>query len=106
MISEISDFDFQSKVLHAKSDKLTIVIFWLEYCGPCKSLKNIMEYVADDYAEKVDIYKLNVDTEILAAARYKKYYPSLLYFKAGKNIHTDVGLLSRAEVEKKIKEFI
>lgn len=81
-IITLSDDSFENDVL--KSDLPVLVDFWAEWCGPCKMIAPILDDVADEYAGKVTIAKLNVDQNNASPAKYGvRGIPTLLLFKNG-----------------------
>ena len=97
----LSDDSFENDVL--KSDTPVLVDFWAEWCGPCKMFAPILDDVAEEYAGKVTVAKLNVDQNNTTPAKYGvRGIPTLLMFKAGELVATKVGALSKTQ----LKEFI
>ncbi|MCL1143716.1 thioredoxin TrxA [Shewanella gaetbuli] len=97
----LSDDSFENDVL--KSDIPVLVDFWAEWCGPCKMIAPILDDVAQEYAGKVTVAKLNVDQNNISPAKYGvRGIPTLLMFKAGELVATKVGALSKTQ----LKEFI
>ncbi|MCE9680482.1 thioredoxin TrxA [Shewanella sp. AS1] len=100
-IITLTDDSFENDVL--KSDTPVLVDFWAEWCGPCKMIAPILDDVADEYAGKVTIAKLNVDQNNATPAKYGvRGIPTLLLFKNGELADTKVGALSKTQ----LKEFI
>ncbi|RUO63888.1 thioredoxin [Pseudidiomarina planktonica] len=96
-IVQLSDDTFDTDVLNA--DKPVLVDFWAEWCGPCKMIAPILDDVANDYAGKVTIGKLNVDHNNQTPPKYGiRGIPTLLLFKNGEVAGTKVGALSRAQL--------
>ena len=59
MAKEFNDSNFQTDVL--ASDKLTVVDFWAEWCGPCRAIGPVIEELSKEYDGKVNVGKVNVD---------------------------------------------
>jgi thioredoxin 1 len=99
---EFTDANFESKAL--KSNKLTVVDFWAEWCGPCRRVGPVVEQLAKEYEGKVNIGKLNVDHCPNTCAKYGiTSIPTLLFIKNGKVVERLVGAYPKKEMEKKIK---
>ncbi|MEL4419535.1 thioredoxin, partial [Shewanella algae] len=82
MALELTDANFQSTVLD--SDKLTVVDFWAEWCGPCKMIAPILNEVADEFDGRVVIGKLNIDQNAGTPPKFGiRGIPTLLLFKEG-----------------------
>ena len=97
----LSDDSFENDVL--KADLPVLVDFWAEWCGPCKMIAPILDDVAEGYAGRVTIAKLNVDQNNVSPAKYGvRGIPTLLLFKNGELAATKVGALSKTQ----LKEFI
>lgn len=95
---EFTDANFQSKVL--SSNKLTIVDFWAEWCGPCKMIAPILDELADEYEGRVTIAKVNIDEQQGIAAEYGiRAIPTLLLFDKGQVADQIVGLRSKRDLK-------
>ena len=93
----VSDDSFETDVL--KSPKPVLVDFWAEWCGPCKMIAPILEEIADEYADRLQVAKINIDENPNTPPQYGiRGIPTLLLFKAGKLEATKVGALSKAQL--------
>lgn len=89
--------NFDSDVL--KSDVPVLVDFTATWCGPCKALAPIVEKIADDYAGKVRVGKLDIDESADIAQRYGiRSVPTVLVFKGGQKIGQHVGLTTQPKL--------
>ncbi len=89
-ITMTSDADFDEKVL--KSEKPVLVDFFADWCGPCKMIAPFLEELADEFAGKVKIAKLNVDQNVAVATKYGiRAMPTLILFENGEQKELLVG---------------
>lgn len=103
MAIDITDDSFEKEVVEKSKERPVVVDFWASWCGPCLMLKPIMEKVAEDYAGKAVIAKLNVDENQAKAQEYGiMSIPAVKMFKDGKVVDEFIG----ARPEEAIKEWI
>ncbi len=99
----VSDADFQEVVLN--SDKPVLLDFWAEWCGPCRALAPTLAELAEDFAGKVVIAKMNVDENQQTPAQFGiRSIPTLIVFKNGQAVETLVGALPKAEFVKVLEQ--
>jgi thioredoxin 1 len=102
---DCTDASFDKDVLN--SDVPVLVDFWAEWCGPCRQMTPTVDAIATDYAGKVKVGKVNVDSNSGTAARYNiRGIPTLLLFKGGKVIEQKVGAVGKADVQKMLESHI
>lgn len=102
--ADVTDQNFKAEVLDF--DGVTIVDFWAPWCGPCQMLTPIVEEVADAYKDnpKVKVVKLMVDDNPQTAQKYNVMsIPTLKYFKGGEVVNESVGVVTKDDVEGKLK---
>ncbi len=94
-----TDGTFDRDVLQSESPVL--VDFWAEWCGPCRMMAPTIDQVANDYAGKVKVGKVDVDSNGDTAMRYNiRGIPTLLLFKGGCVVEQRVGAVGKSEVQK------
>ena len=104
-ILEVTDANFDQEVL--KSEQPVMVDFWAVWCGPCKAIAPIVEGVAQTYAGKLKVAKVNVDQNGATPSRYGiRGIPALLFFKNGKVADQIVGYVPQNVVEDKIQRLL
>ena len=104
-ILKLTDAEFENQVI--KSDKPILVDYWAEWCGPCKMIAPVLEEVAEELSDKVLIGKLNVDENSQTPPKYGiRGIPTLMLFKNGEAVGTQVGAVSKSDLIKFIEENI
>ena len=96
-IKHVSDATFEKDVLQSATPVL--VDYWAEWCGPCKMIAPILEDVAKDYAGRLTVAKIDIDSNPAAPAKYGiRGIPTLILFKAGQVAAQKVGALSKSQL--------
>ncbi len=97
LITATTDATFESNVLQA--DKPVLIDYWAEWCGPCKSIGVILDEVAKDYGDRLQITKMDIDKNRETPGKFGiRAIPTLMMFKGGQLAGTLVGNKSKAEL--------
>ena len=92
---KVTDETFQTQVLDASQPVL--VDFWAEWCGPCKAIGPALEELAGEYAGKLTVAKIDIDSNPRTPTTYNvRGIPTLVMFKDGKPVSTKVGAMPKS----------
>jgi thioredoxin 1 len=101
----VTDASFEADVL--KNDKPVVVDYWAEWCGPCRQVSPVLEEIASEHADKIDVVKLNVDDNPVTSQRYRILnIPTLSVFKDGEVVKEIVGARPKSALLRELAEFI
>lgn len=96
-VKHVTDGSFEADVL--KADKPVLVDYWAAWCGPCKAIAPILDEVAKEYGDRLQVAKLNVDENQAVPAKFGiRGIPTLMLFKSGELVATKVGALPKAQL--------
>ncbi len=102
---KVTDASFEADVL--KSERPVLVDYWAEWCGPCRQVAPVLEEIASEHADKIDIVKLNVDENPAVTQRYGiMNIPTLSVFKDGEVVKEIVGAKPKSALLRELAEFI
>ena len=94
----VTEATFEQEVL--KNTKPVLVDFWAEWCGPCRAVGPILDQIATEHAEKIDIVKLNVDENPGLAMEYNiTSIPAMKLFQNGHVVQTIIGAKPKPAIE-------
>ena len=101
----VTDETFVADVL--QSEKTVLVDFWAEWCGPCRQVSPILEEIANEHADKLEIVKLNVDENPRTAADYGiTSIPTMNVYAGGEVVKSIVGAKPKAMLLRDLDAFI
>ncbi|HST47086.1 thioredoxin [Jatrophihabitans sp.] len=101
----VTDATFAKDVLQA--DKPVLVDFWAEWCGPCRLVAPVLEEIASQHGEKLEIVKLNIDENPGVARDYQiMSIPTMSVFQNGQVVKTIVGAKPKAALLNDLAAFI
>ncbi|GAB3492863.1 thioredoxin [Nocardiopsis coralliicola] len=104
-LKQVTDATFEADVL--KNDKPVLVDFWAEWCAPCRQVAPILEEIAAEYSEKIEIVKLNIDQQPNTTRDYGiMQIPTMNVFKDGEVVKQIMGAKPKRALLKDLGEFL
>ncbi|MBW1711104.1 MAG: thioredoxin [Deltaproteobacteria bacterium] len=101
----VNDDDFEEKII--KSELPVLVDFWAAWCGPCKAIAPTIEALAGEYAGKVRVAKVDVDSNPKTASNYAiRAIPTMILFKDGEVADQITGAVGKSKLEEAIKKVL
>jgi len=101
----VTDASFAADVL--ASEKPIMVDFWAEWCGPCRAVSPILDQIASEYSDKIDVVKMNVDENSEIPMKYQiTSIPTMKVFKGGEVVKTVIGAKPKPALEADLQEFL
>jgi len=95
---EVTDASFEQDVL--KSEKPVLVDFWAAWCAPCRRVAPVLEQIAAEHGDKLEIVKLNVDENPETAMRYQvTSIPAMKVYSGGEVVKTVIGAKPKPAIE-------
>jgi thioredoxin 1 len=105
MIHKLTDATFTDQVI--KSDKLAVVDFSAEWCGPCRMVSPIIHELAEEYEGRIITGEVNVDENPQVTMNYKvRNIPTVLFFKNGEVVDKQVGAVPKSTYKSLVEKHI
>jgi thioredoxin 1 len=104
-LKTVTEASFEAEVL--SSARPVVVEYWAEWCGPCRQVGPVLQALAAEYGERVDVVKVNVDENPGISQRYGVLHvPTISLFSGGEVVRQVVGVRSRAALEREFAGFL
>lgn len=104
MALELTDKNFKETI--DSTDKLVVIDFWAQWCGPCLMISPTINELSIELEGKVVVGKMDVDTNSEVPLEYKvRNIPTILFIKNGEVVDKSVGAVSKANLLEKIEEY-
>jgi thioredoxin 1 len=101
----VTDATFEQDVLN--SEKTILVDFWAEWCGPCRAVGPILDQIAAEHSDKIEIVKLNVDENPQTAAKYQiTSIPAMKVYQGGEVVKTVIGAKPKPALEADLAAYL
>ncbi len=105
LIKQASDQNFEQEVL--KNKQPVLIDFWATWCAPCRALAPVIDQIADQYAGKLSVYKMDVDQNPGTPGQFGvRGIPTLILFKDGQAVGQLVGSVPKDQIEMLVKKAI
>ncbi len=104
-VKHTSDANFEKDVL--ANGKPAIVDFWAAWCAPCRAIAPVIDEIADQYAGKVEVFKVDIDSNPETPAKFGvRGIPTVILFKGGQVVDQLVGAVPKAQLENLVKKVV
>jgi thioredoxin 1 len=101
----VTEENFETEVL--QNDKPVIVDYWAEWCGPCRMVAPVLEEIAAEYADKIEVVKLNIDDNPELSQRYGiMAIPTMNVFSGGEVVKQIVGAKPKSALLRELADYL
>lgn len=105
MFHMLTDATFEDLVI--RSDKLAVIDFSAEWCGPCRIVSPIIRELADEYDGRILTGEVNVDENPQVTMKYKvRNIPTIIFFKNGEVVNKQVGAVPKSTFKNLVEQYI
>jgi thioredoxin 1 len=102
---DVNDANFDAEVL--KSDIPVLVDFWANWCNPCKMLSPIIDRISGDYAGRLKVVKVDVDSSAITASNQGiRSLPTIVFYKGGAVNEQIIGVVSEVQLKRVIDKVL
>lgn len=106
-LKRVADYENSPQVWKFLGSKPALIDFYASWCGPCKALSPVLEELAGEYADKVDIYKVNVDNEEELTSHFRiRTIPTLMFVPMNGDPQLSVGAPTKGQLRKMLDTLI
>jgi thioredoxin 1 len=105
VVKTVTDDSFEAEVL--RNAKPVLVEYWAEWCGPCRQLGPVLEAIAAEHGEAIDVVKVNADENPQTAIRFRvMVVPTVTVFSGGEVVKQLVGARSKSAMLREVADFL
>ncbi|WP_047868352.1 thioredoxin [Nocardiopsis sp. RV163] len=104
-VKQVTDATFKEEVL--SSDKPVLVDFWADWCGPCKQMAPVLDKLAEEHGDKIEVVKINTDQNPETPRSYNVLsLPTMNLYKDGEVVKQIIGAKPKRLLEKELADFL
>lgn len=103
----VTDNSFEKEVIEQSKTKPVLVDFWATWCGPCKQLSPLVEQIANEHSDKLQVVKIDVDDNAAVSEKFGiMSIPTLILFKDGQKVHQMIGYQPKERIVGQLSKFL